>query len=34
MRAAKAIILAFMLCWTFAVWADVAVPPLTDASSI
>jgi len=34
MKAARAAILAFMLCWTFAgatlvAWADVAVPPLT-----
>src|ERR1700754_4927541 len=29
MKAAKGVILAFMLCWAFAVQADVAVPPLT-----
>lgn len=29
MKAAKAIILAFVLCFASAVWADVAVPPLT-----
>ena len=34
MKAVKAVILAFMLCWAFAgasfvAWADVAVPPLT-----
>lgn len=29
MRAARAVILAFMLCWAWAAVADVAVPPLT-----
>lgn len=29
MKAVKAVILAFMLCFASAVWADVAVPPLT-----
>ncbi len=29
MKAARAIILAFMLCWAWAAVADVAVPPLT-----
>jgi uncharacterized protein len=29
MRAARAVILALMLCWTWAAMADVAVPPLT-----
>lgn len=29
MKAAKAVILAFLLCWTSAALADVAVPPLT-----
>ena len=29
MKAAKATILALLLCWAFAAWADVAVPPLT-----
>ncbi|WP_424628287.1 TPM domain-containing protein [Bradyrhizobium sp. SYSU BS000235] len=29
MRAARAVILAFMLCWAWAAAADVAVPPLT-----
>lgn len=29
MKAVKALILAFLLCWTSAAWADVAVPPLT-----
>src|ERR1700709_336261 len=29
MNAARACILALMLCWAFAALADVAVPPLT-----
>jgi uncharacterized protein len=29
MNAARASILALLLCWAFAAWADVAVPPLT-----
>ncbi len=29
MKAAKAVILTFLLCFASAVWADVAVPPLT-----
>jgi len=29
MKAARAVILAFMLCWAWAAAADVAVPPLT-----
>jgi uncharacterized protein len=29
MKAARASILALLLCWAFAAWADVAVPPLT-----
>lgn len=29
MKAARAVILAFMLCWAWAAVADVAVPPLT-----
>jgi uncharacterized protein len=29
MNAARASLLALMLCWAFAAWADVAVPPLT-----
>lgn len=30
MRAARAVILAFMLCWAWSAVAEVAVPPLTD----
>lgn len=30
MRVARAVILAFMLCWAWTAAADVAVPPLTD----
>ena len=29
MNAARTSILALLLCWAFAAWADVAVPPLT-----
>ena len=29
MNAARTAILALLLCWAFAAWADVAVPPLT-----
>jgi uncharacterized protein len=29
MNAARASVLALLLCWAFAAWADVAVPPLT-----
>jgi uncharacterized protein len=29
MNAARASILALLLCWAFAAWADVAVPPLS-----
>jgi uncharacterized protein len=29
MNAARASVLALLLCWAFASWADVAVPPLT-----
>jgi uncharacterized protein len=29
MKAARASLLALLLCWAFSAWADVAVPPLT-----
>jgi uncharacterized protein len=29
MKAARASLVALLLCWAFAAWADVAVPPLT-----
>ena len=29
MNAARASLVALLLCWAFAAWADVAVPPLT-----
>jgi uncharacterized protein len=29
MNAARACLVALLLCWAFAAWADVAVPPLT-----
>ena len=29
MNAARASVVALLLCWAFAAWADVAVPPLT-----
>ena len=31
MNAARASLLALLLCWAFAAWADVAVPPLDGA---